>query len=439
MVEGRTKVLLVDDDDGLRFALKKALTRQGYDVTEASTGADALRILRNPTASQHLDIVFLDLRLGDMSGIGVLQNLAGQTLPPIVVLTGHGTVASAVDAMKLGAYSFLEKPVDADALEPVIHQAVKRARNDAGPQHRLIGRSDAIADIREFVRRLSRSNETVFIFGETGTGKEVVARILHEASDTDGPFVGLNAASITGELFESELFGHKKGAFTGADSDHKGLFEQAAGGTLFLDEVGEMNLDLQAKLLRALETRTARPVGGTREFSIEARIVAATNRNLAEEVKAGRFREDLYFRLQVFPVFIPPLRHRKEDIEPLVHHLLERIGEVCTFTPDAMALLREHPWPGNVRELLNTLRRVTMFSDGKPINRDLVDRMLAASVFTRAKPTDRQNVTSTSLAEAESAHIKRVLEQNDGNITQTAIALGIDRRTLQRKLKDPSQ
>jgi DNA-binding NtrC family response regulator len=363
----------------------------------------------------------------------------------VIVLTGHGTVKTAVEAMKLGAFSFLEKPVDANMLRPLLQQAlVEKGRTESGSTPKttpLIGTSPAMDEVRAFIRTVAPTNETVLVFGETGTGKEVVARQIHAQSQrATQPFVAMNAACVPRELFESELFGHKRGAFTGAQNDRAGLFREADGGTLFIDELAELPLDSQAKLLRAIETKSIRTVGDSGETEVDVRIIAATNRDLWAETQAGGFREDLYFRLQVFPVLIRPLRDRLADIEPLALHLLARLGK-SGIQLDAQSLeaLREYDWPGNVRELLNVLRRASLFAISDTIDGELLRRMIAASVFGNARESvltsspDREG--RVSLADVERDHIERVLREKDGNITKAAAALGIDRRTLQRKLR----
>ena len=434
-------VLIIDDDAAFRFAMAKALRRGGYAVAEASSGEEAVEVLCN---SEPPDIALLDLKMKGIGGLEVLRRCR-PVRTNIIVLTGHGTVKAAVEAMKLGAYSFLEKPVDADMLRPLLRQAlverggiVPGAPSQAAP---LIGVSSVIDEVRSFIRTVAPTDETVLIFGETGTGKEVVARQIHAQSNrAAGPFVAMNAACVPRELFESELFGHKRGAFTGAHDDRAGLFREADGGTLFIDELAELPLESQAKLLRAIETKQIRPVGESREIDVDARIVTASNRDLRAETQAGRFREDLYFRLQVFPVMIRPLRERPEDIEPLAMHLLARLGKGnLKLDSESLEALRDYDWPGNVRELLNVLRRTSLFAISDTLEGDLVSRMIAASIFGNARPPAPQigpgEGGSSNLAAVERDHIERVLREMDGNITRAAAALGIDRRTLQRKLR----
>jgi len=401
------RVLIVDDDAAFRFAMAKALTRRGFKVSEADSGEAALTVLELNAPP----VALLDLRMRGIDGLDVLRR-ARSLHTRFIVLTGHGSVAAAVDAMKLGAFSFLEKPVDADTLAPLIEQA---AQDGTTPQR-----------------------------VQTGFAP---------------PIVGVSAACDQRELFESELFGHRKGAFTGAANNRDGLFIEAEGGTLFIDEVAELPLDCQAKFLRALETRRIRPLGASREQDSDVRIIAATNRDLWGEVKAGNFREDLFFRLQVLPIVLPPLRDRQEDVLPLTQHLLGRIGaQNSVVNGDAELAMIGYTWPGNVRELLNVLRRSVLFADGPAIDGALMRRMLAASVFGHAErpnsealrdsrnwgsaaqhapstPAALGTLGSSSLADLERAHIEDVLTRCDGNVTRAAAALGIDRRTLQRKLK----
>lgn len=442
----KADILLVDDDRTFRFAMRKALGRLGYQVREAEDGAQALAVLSEKPPHAML----LDLNMPNSDGLSVLRAQgrgARIRQVPTIVLTGHGSVEAAVEAMRLGAFSFLEKPVDAEVLRPLLAQAVASAKSDGLQPPGLVGQSPAIEEVRAFISKVGPTDETVAIYGETGSGKEVVARHLHLASGrAERPFVALNAACVPRALFESELFGHTKGAFTGATGTSPGLFREAEGGTLFIDEVGELPMESQAKLLRALEERKIRAVGATKENSVDVRIVVATNRNLWSEVRAGRFREDLYFRLQVFPVTVPPLRDRPEDIALLARHLLQRIGSSAEFTSRATECLQGHRWPGNVRELLNVVRRAALFASDGLIDDALAERMIAASIFATQADNEVEQATSTpalsalvdhgkTLAEVERAHIQRVLEQTGGNVTKAAQILGIDRRTLQRKLR----
>jgi len=431
----QSTVLVIDDDQAFRFAMRKALRRHRFNVLEAASGEEALPIL---TGAEPPDVALLDLRMKGMDGLDVLRR-RGSAPTPIIVLTGHGTVQAAVEAMQLGAFSFLEKPVDAQVLRPLLKQAI--AEGEVGEEDaakpRLVGR---LPRVRDMVRRVAPTDETVTIFGETGTGKEVVARELHGASRrADGPFVAMNSACVPRELFESELFGHKRGAFTGATADRLGLFREADGGTLFIDEVGELPIEEQAKLLRALESRRVRPVGENREIEVDVRIVAATNRDLWAEVQGGRFREDLYFRLQVIPLVLPPLRERRDDILPLAEHLLARVGASrIELSESAAEALMAYDWPGNVRELLNVLRRAALFAEDDAIDGTLARRMIAASIFGHAGTTSQRQAapaTTQRLADVEREHIERVLDELEGNVTKAAAALGIDRRTLQRKMK----
>ena len=428
-------VLVIDDDRALRFALGKALRRLGHHVSEASNGEAALARL---DASSPPDVALLDLRMEGMDGLEVLRRRRSRSTR-IIVMTGHGTVQAAVEAMHLGAFSFLEKPVDAEVLGPLLAQVraetQRLGESDGADAPVLVGDSPAMREVRDFIARVGPTDETVAVYGETGTGKEVVARNLHASSPRRrGPFVALNAACVSPNLFESELFGHRRGSFTGATDDRSGLFRDADGGTLFLDEVAELPLELQAKLLRALEERRIRPVGGSKEIEVDARIVAATNRDLWTEVAAGRFREDLYFRLQVFPIVLPTLRDRPEDIIPLARHLVERTGLSAELADDAREALIEYRWPGNVRELLNVLRRSALFADQRRVTGDLIRRMVAASVFAQ-RDAPQTATTSSRLSDVERSHIEQVLQKLGGNVTQAASVLGIDRRTLQRKLK----
>ena len=484
------RVLLVDDDPTFCRAMGKALSRKGFTVRELRSGREAIAALSEPSLA--CDVVVLDLQMPDVSGMGVLQRTPRRSCP-IIVLTGHGTVPDAVEAMRLGAFSFLLKPIDADELVPVLLQAMGGA--PLSQEHALVGESAALRQLRDVLESCAQVADPVLLYGETGTGKEVAARYLHQRSRRAGqPLVAINLACLPRELVESELFGHARGAFTGADRKKRGLFAEAGQGTLFLDEISELPLELQPKLLRALETRTFRPVGETREQPMQARLVCATNRDLRGMAKRGLFREDLYYRLAVLPVELPPLRSRIDDIVPIAEYWISRIAassasapggsataldsgrggavNAVQLSPEARVALREHDYPGNVRELVNVVRRIALFARGGVADAALVRRMLAEDPFRTLRPerpptpglpassplfrmrsrpdgereqteleSDRPALIGSaaaqaplSLRELEIQHIERLLREHK-NITTVAKLLEIDRRTLQRKLR----
>ena len=431
-----TRVLLVDDDPRLRLALGKALARKGVDVLDVSSGEAALDALKTGNASAGpVDVCVLDLRMPGMSGLEVLRRTPARRVP-VVVLTGHGTLPDAVEAMRLGAANFLQKPVDADELLPVLQQALKV--EPPVVQSTLLGASEAMLGFLDKLDRAAQSDEPVLLVGETGTGKELCARRVHELSARrKGPFVACNVASVPHDLFESELFGHRRGAFTGASEARDGLMAKAADGTLFLDEIGELPSDVQAKLLRAIEERRFRAVGADQEKPFKARLVAATHRDLPQLVEKGQFRADLYYRIGVLPLYVPPLRERGDDIVLLARAGLGRSQErALSFTPAAEDRLRRHQWPGNVRELLNLTKRAALFARGDVVDVDLIDELLEGSPFSSLPvpsadaPRAGQRVT---LEELEKTHIKRLLDELN-NVSEVARIVGIDRRTLQRKM-----
>jgi len=441
-------VLVVDDDDAFRLALAKALRRKGHAVEAIGDPREAVSRLSATggvgAAAVHPDVVVLDMRMPELGGLDVLRLTPGRRAP-VVVLTGHGTVPDAVEAMRLGAHTFLMKPVDADTLEPTLRQA---AEGVGRATDALIGTSEAVRRLRAVIDRLAQADEHVLLTGETGTGKEVAARALHRSSRRAAqPFVAINMSCLPRDLVESELFGHTRGAFTGAVGRKPGLFEEAGEGTVFLDEIAELPLEHQPKLLRMLETRQFRSVGEARERPLAARVVAATHRHLADEVRAGRFREDLYYRLQVLPLELPPLRERPEDILPIFDHWTTQLsGRAVVLDLEAIEALRAHPWPGNVRELVNLARRLVLFTTDGHADAELVRRMLDANPFgARAGAAGvavRPVVTATSpgldeeltLDDLERRHIERLLQRHR-NVTRVAEILGINRRTLQRKLR----
>lgn len=460
-------VLLIDDDDAFCLAMSKALRRRGFEVEVQRGGEAALQALRSAPASC---VAIIDLRMPQISGLELLRSSPNRAASAIM-LTGHGGVPEAVEAMRAGAYTFLSKPVDADDLTPLIRQAALERAETATPT--IIGESDATRDLRALVHQLADVDEPVLLTGETGTGKEVIARALHsQGSRATEPFVAVNMACLPRELIESELFGHVKGAFTGAHADKIGLFGEARRGVLFLDEVAELPLEYQAKLLRVIELGEFRPVGGLKPSQFEGRLITATHKELYLEVQAGRFREDLYYRLQVIPLHIPPLRQRPADIEPIFSAWAARLRvEALELSPSAQQALSAHSWPGNVRELVNLLRRLSIFyPKGGEVSAEVIERLLRHTPFNHqhnvegapsARPfTARQLQEVRSLAQAscsrkaverlthteaevgqdvslerlERAHIERLFKKYT-NVTQVAKILEINRRTLQRKLK----
>jgi DNA-binding NtrC family response regulator len=435
-----TRVLVVDDDRSLRLALKKALGRKGVNVVEAESGEGALAPLRAGAVREGaLDACVLDLRMPGLDGIEVLRRTLGRRVP-VVVLTGHGTIPDAVEAMRLGAANFMQKPVDADELWPVVSQALL-ARDLEGSKAPILGESAALKAFLAQLDRAGRSEEPVLLLGETGTGKELAAHRLHQGSArAERPFVAINAACVPRELFESELFGHKKGSFTGADRDREGLMAEADDGTLFIDELGDLPLEAQVKLLRALEDRRFRPVGADAERPFKARVVAATHQSLPRMVESGRFRADLYYRLGVIPLELPPLRLRGDDVGLLARAWLTRLspqGRSLRLSPDAEARLRAYSFPGNIRELINLMKRAALFASGEVVDQELLDGLLLGSPFTETVqaisaggPAAGQRVT---LEELERTHITRLLDEVN-NVSEVARIVGIDRRTLQRKM-----
>jgi DNA-binding NtrC family response regulator len=437
-----TRVLVVDDDRSLRLALKKALGRKGVEVVEAADGQAALEPLNKGAVDEGpVDACVLDLRMPGIDGMEVLRRTVGRSVP-VVVLTGHGTIPDAVEAMRLGAANFVQKPVDADELWPVLAQTLGTAgEGDGGP---MLGESEAMLRLSEQLDRAAASDEPVLLLGETGTGKELAARRLHDVSArAEKSFIAFNAACVPKDLFESELFGHKKGSFTGADRDRKGLMEEAADGTLFLDEVGDLPLDGQVKLLRAIEDRRFRPVGSNSEKDFDARIVAATHQSLQRMVEASSFRADLYYRLGVIPIELPPLRERGDDVLLIARAWLARLAgddEPCRLSADAASRLLAYAFPGNVRELINLMKRAVIFARGPEVDGALLDELLRNSPFaslqgdasssTARGPAAGERVT---LEELEREHITRLLGELN-NVSEVARIVGIDRRTLQRKM-----
>ncbi len=439
------RVLVVDDERPTRLLLEKELPRAGYTVTSAESGEGALEQVR----AKNFDVILLDLKMPGIGGMEVLRRIReSDAEAEVVILTGHPDVDSAITAMKLGAYDYLTKPFKLVELEEVLRRAserkhlqqenaaLRRMVDQREPPPVIVGQSPAMKTLLETVQRIAASDANVLIQGESGTGKGLVARRIHETSARRrGPFLVINCSGFQDPLLESELFGHEKGAFTGATSVKQGLFEVAEGGTLLLDEVGEMSPAMQAKLLQVLDTRELRRVGGTRMYRVDVRIVAATNKDLSKEVQAGRFREDLYYRLNVVSLTLPALRERREDIPLLIEHILNRFGgtgyAAKTISPDASQLLAEYPWPGNVRELANAIERLVILAP-RPV---IAPEDLPPNIRVPIGLSPGQPHGPASLSEMERVHIARVLSETGGKKLRAARLLGIDIKTLNQKIK----
>ncbi|OBS10501.1 sigma-54-dependent transcriptional regulator [Acidihalobacter prosperus] len=438
-------ILIVDDEYAVRASLGLMLKARGHQVIEAGSVAEASAHLDR----HRMDLVITDLRLGDGNGLEIVELLRerGDDTQSIV-MTAFGSIENAVDAMRLGAYDYLTKPVNPDELLLRVVKVLERkqlgeevsrlrAQLDGRPDAALIAKSPAMRGIADLIQRIRDQDVPVLITGETGVGKEVLARAIHRTSRrAAAPFVAVNCATLPEDLLDSELFGHVKGAFTGAVAQHEGLFGQADRGTLFLDEVGDVSPRLQAKLLRVLQEGEVRPVGGSRSTRVDVRVITATNRDLGEMVNAGSFRSDLLFRLNVMPVRIPPLRERRDDIAPLVDHFVERLRhktgrDALAVNAQARRRLSAHDWPGNVRQLRNVLERSFALSDSETLD---AESLLFDNLPVVAPPGGSAGGELQPLSEVELAHIRRVLESCDGNQMAAARRLGISRSTLRRKL-----
>ena len=446
------KILVVDDELNMRLVLKAMLKKEGYEVVTAADGEEALRILKE----EKIAVVATDLKMPRLDGMGLLDRIM-QDDPslPVIILTAYGTVANAVDALKKGAFDYLTKPFEQDELKTVILKAIKtRQLGDhdlsAPPgdveRYRIIGSSSRMAEIHEIIRKVSPTTTTVLITGETGTGKELVARAIHRhSSRSEQPFIKINCAAIAENLVESELFGYEKGAFTGAVTTKPGRFELAHRGTLFLDEVGEIPRDMQAKLLQAIQDQNFERVGGLKNISVDVRLIAATNRNLTQEVKEGKFREDLFYRLNVFPIHIPPLRERTEDILPLTDHFIEKFNrklktQVEGLSPEVRDCLIAYPWPGNIRELEHLVERMVLMAEGPILTMEILPPEIlreareSHAAAPDATETPGRDVLKSHMEEMEKQIIARCLEECDGNVTRAAERLGLSRKGLQLKM-----
>jgi len=439
----RGRILVVDDEEPIRELMKDILEDEGYHVELAESGEEALAMMER----RAYDLVFLDIWLPGVDGMEVLRRVVErEPRPHVVIISGHGTVQSAVEAIKLGAYDFIEKPLSMERIIVVARNAVteKRLREEreillrAQEEVEFVGESQATKEILRLVEEMAPTEGTVLITGETGTGKELIARLIHARSQrARGRFVPLNCSAIPDELMESELFGYVRGAFTNAVKNKKGKLQMADGGTLFLDEIGDMSLRIQAKILRVIEEQRFEPLGSTEVVEIDTRFIAATNKNLQEEVRKGNFRRDLFYRINVLPIHIPPLRERPEDIIPIARYYLRRFSSKYNkpelkLSPSAERALVSYPWPGNVRELRNTVERAVILKrQGSVLEpRDLyLPHQGFGEEFFRFSSLQR------ALKAFEREFILRKLREHHWNITKTAEALGVDRSNLHRKMK----
>jgi DNA-binding NtrC family response regulator len=432
-------VLVVEDDPELRGTLVQLLQAQGIPTMAAGCGREARQRLEEAEAG----LILLDLGLPDVDGLELLVELKAQEDTPVVVLTGRSDIATVVEAMKRGADNFLVKPTEASQVLATVQKELSRhllrrqmesqaARDKASGVRLPLGASRAMHQVRQLVERVAETDASVVLLGESGTGKGMIARLIHSLSRRrEGPFLDVNCAALAPQLLESELFGHERGAFTDARERKLGLLEAAHGGTVFLDEVADMDLAVQSKLLKAIEDRRFRRLGGVREIQVDVRLIAATHRDLKQEVAAGRFRQDLYYRLNVFQITLPPLRERVEDIVPIAEAFIAELNPVLGrkvqgLSPEAVRILEAYSWPGNIRELRNVIERAMILARGELIRPEHLPREIRPQRAGESGPL--------SLAEVEAAHIRKVVEQCGGNLKKAAELLGIARSTLYEKL-----
>jgi DNA-binding NtrC family response regulator len=445
------KILVVDDELNMQMVLKAMLQREGYEILTASDGIEALSVLKG----NQPDAIVTDLKMPRLDGMGLLEKVQdGYPDIPVIIITAHGTVSTAVEALKKGALDYITKPFDQDDLKNIIHKAVKTRRlNEAkafpGPdldRSGIIGSGETMSRLMDSIRKVAVTTTTVLITGETGTGKELVAHAIHRNSNRrDNPFIKINCAAISENLLESELFGYEKGAFTGAVSTKPRRFELADRGTLFLDEIGELPLDMQVKLLRVIQDYEFERVGGLKTIKVDVRVLAATNRNLFQEVKNGRFREDLFYRLNVFPLHLNPLRERKEDIPALAEFFLEKFNRklekgIKAIDGPVMDLFINYDWPGNIRELENIIERLVLISSGNVISLEDMPSDIAAG-FNSLKSGEAgdkekpfKEVIRNRMEDVERQMIESTLDECEGNVTQAAKRLGMSRKGLQLKM-----
>ncbi len=466
MKQEKLRLLIVDDEEASRYGIRRGLTTFGYNVSEAESAEAARALLRQQPA----DLMLLDVNLPGMSGLEFLRELqtpaaANGSSPLVIIITAHGSERMAVEAVKAGAYDYLSKPFELDDLRLVVKNAVetiqlrrenvslrRRIEVERSQRGALIGNSEGMQRVRSMIEKVAETDATVLVRGESGTGKELVARELHEKNSTrsEGAFVAVNCAALPSELIESELFGHEKGAFTGAAARRQGKFEQADGGTLFLDEIGDMSSNVQAKLLRALEERRIERLGSNDSIPVDVRIVSATHRPLEREIEKGNFRADLFYRLRVLTIDIPPLRERREDIPLLAEQFTRTAAEryslpLRQIAPSALRRLIDYDWPGNVRELKNTIDRAAIMAEGEELRaedlpEEIITRAQKAMGTEQPAAGDGLSVPFTAdfredRREFERRYISRCLEHTQGNVTRAAEILGMHRQSLQHKLR----
>lgn len=442
-------ILVVDDEKNMRWALEKGLQQAGYRTISAPDGPEGLNLID----SDGPDLVLLDLKMPKMDGLEVLQLIREQRPElPVIMITAHGSVATAIEAIKAGAYDYISKPFNLEEIQLVIDKAlevralteeVAKLRSEVEKKYsfqNIIGKSPKMRAVFDLVERVAGTSASVLIYGESGTGKEMVAKAIHYLSPRrHRPYVQVNCSALPETLLESELFGHEKGAFTGAIARRQGRFELADTGTLLLDEIGELTPSVQVKLLRVLQDRTFERVGGAETIKVDVRMIAATNRDLTQAMAEGRFREDLYYRLNVVPIHLPPLRERVEDIPLLVDHFFKKFGQngrAKTLTPEAARRLAEYRWPGNVRELENTIERAVIISRGDRITvEDLPRELRLPSVNSHRRVAFKLPEGGANLEEVERDLIRQAIERTGGNQTQAARLLGITRHTLLYRLE----